>query len=595
VGGNRLVWRIYPAFLLITAAALLAVGGFASGWMRDFYFERVAEGLESRARLLEPQVRRLLEAGDFAALDALCKDLGPASRTRITVVLPLGRVVADSDEDVTTMEDHSRRPEILEARTAGTGSSTRWSDTLRKNMMYVAVRLRNGDETLAFLRASVPVSDLRQLMRHLYGQLALGGLVVAVLAAVVGFGVYRRIVGPLDEIRRGVDRFARGELTTRIAVPRSKEAAGLAQAVNQMAEQLDDRLNTVLRQRNELDAVLASMVEGVLAVDAEERVLSINRAAARMLGVSGASARGRTIQEVLRNPELQDFVGRALEADAPIEGEAVLREAAGERFLQAHGSVLRDAQGERIGALIVLNDVTRLRRLENVRRDFVANVSHELRTPITSIKGSVETLLDGAIENRRDTQKFLAVVAKHADRLESIIDDLLLLSRIEQEAERADLQTEPALVRDILAEAVDACALKAADKQITVETDCPEPLRIEANAPLLTQALINLIDNAVKYSPHGATVRVEASSEGETVTIAVHDRGCGIPEVHLARLGERFYRVDRARSRRQGGTGLGLAIVKHILEAHGGRFSVESVVGEGSTFRVHLPADLADA
>jgi two-component system phosphate regulon sensor histidine kinase PhoR len=325
-----------------------------------------------------------------------------------------------------------------------------------------------------------------------------------------------------------------------------------------------------------------------VAVDSQERLISINRAGGTMLGVTSEAARGRAIQEVVRNPGMQAFVSRVLSEAGPVEGDVTLVDPSGERFLQVHGAVLRDAQGSRIGAVIVLNDVTRLRRLENLRREFVANVSHELKTPITSIKGYVETLLDGALKNPQESEKFLGVVARHADRLNSIIEDLLLLSRIEQDAEKSTLETEDARLRDVFAEAADACAARSIEKGIRIDIDCPDDMAVPLNVPLMRQAVVNLIDNAVKYSEPGTTVRIEGSRVGDEVVISVCDRGCGIDKEHLARLGERFYRVDTARSRQQGGTGLGLAIVKHIAQAHGGRLSVESAPGQGSVFRIHL-------
>ncbi|HNT36848.1 MAG TPA: ATP-binding protein, partial [bacterium] len=263
-----------------------------------------------------------------------------------------------------------------------------------------------------------------------------------------------------------------------------------------------------------------------------------------------------------------------------------------ERTLLARGTLLQDASGRTVGAVVVFSDVTRLRRLENMRRDFVANVSHELRTPVTSIKGFVETLLDGAINDRDDAQRFLGIIARHADRLNAIIEDLLTLSRIEQEVRRAEIEREVCRLRPILASVIEVCSLRAAEKSIRTELSCEDTLECKMNAPLVEQAVINLVDNAIKYSPSEATVQIAAQQTNDACTISVEDSGCGIPQEHLPRLFERFYRVDKARSRNLGGTGLGLAIVKHIVQAHQGTVSVVSEMGKGSRFTIHIPKSL---
>jgi two-component system phosphate regulon sensor histidine kinase PhoR len=370
-----------------------------------------------------------------------------------------------------------------------------------------------------------------------------------------------------------------------------------------MAAAIEVQLRTIQRQLNEQDAVLQSMMEGVLAVDNDERLLRLNAAAARLLRVDGDRVQGRPIQEVIRNVELQRFIARLLASRAPQEGEVILRDepqsagrpnsgalVAGERFMQAHGTVLRDEQGRGIGALVVLNDVTRLRRLETVRREFVANVSHELKTPITSIKGFVETLLDGAWQNPDDARRFLEIVAKQSERLNAIIEDLLVLSSLEQETTDGRAVLGDGGVCEVLQAAVQVCAVKAAEKGVAIAIDCPAGLRAPMNAPLIEQAVVNLIDNAVKYSESGQSIDISARTTPDGLVIRVRDHGAGIAPEHVPRLFERFYRVDRGRSRQQGGTGLGLAIVKHIAKAHGGTVTVESKVGEGSTFEVTLPA-----
>jgi two-component system phosphate regulon sensor histidine kinase PhoR len=291
----------------------------------------------------------------------------------------------------------------------------------------------------------------------------------------------------------------------------------------------------------------------------------------------------------VRHPDLQNFVTRALASSRQVDGEIILRDNGRDRLLQVRGTTLRDPQGKAFGALIVFNDVTRLRRLEQARRDFVANVSHELKTPITSIKGFVETLLDGAIREPDNALNFLQIIARHAERLNEIIDDLLSLSRIEQDSEQGKITLSHDPMKGVLHEAIQVCQERAAAKAIEIDLECPDDLAAEINSPLLSQAVVNLIDNAVKYSPPKRPVHVEAREEMGEVIILVRDHGPGIAPEHLPRLFERFYRVDGGRSRKEGGTGLGLAIVKHIAQAHGGYVTLQSAPGKGSTFLIHLP------
>jgi two-component system, OmpR family, phosphate regulon sensor histidine kinase PhoR len=587
---KRLVWQLFPSYLLITLVALLAITLYAVSAIHGFYLDQLSDDLQSKGHLLAGELRARLSARDRPGLESWVKEHGKDALARITVILPPGKVIADSDHDPATMEDHGDRPEVLRAASGQVGRSFRYSPTIGKDMMYVAFPVDDGGKVAAILRLAVPVETIAGALHAIYARVALGGVAVALAATGISLLVSRRISRPLEEMKRGADRFAGGDLAWRLAIPETAETAALAERLNAMAEQLGERIQRLLEQRNEQQAVLSSMVEGVLAVDKEERILSMNQAGGKLLEVDPHEAEGRTIQEAVRNTDLQEFVARTLAGQEPVEGDIVLRDNGG-RFLQAHGTILHDAHGRAIGAVIVLNDVTRLHRLETVRRDFVANVSHELKTPITSIKGFVETLLDGALKNPEDAERFLRIVARQTDRLNAIIEDILTLSRVEDQAAKSRIQLERGRIADILKSAVQLCELSAKAKNIAVKLDCDPSMTLPINAPLLEQAVVNLIDNAIKYSDAGGEITVTARGEGAEAVIAVQDRGCGIGEEHLPRIFERFYRVDKARSRTLGGTGLGLAIVKHIVLAHGGTVRVESAPGRGSTFFIRLPVN----
>ncbi|PIU54340.1 MAG: PAS domain-containing sensor histidine kinase, partial [Deltaproteobacteria bacterium CG07_land_8_20_14_0_80_60_11] len=429
---KRLIWRLFPSYLLITLISLLAVTWYASRSWRQFYLAQTAGDLETRARLVETHLRGKLAAGG-PPIDMLCKELGRLTITRLTVILPSGAVAGDTDEDPARMNNHGDRPEIQTAMKGGVGISTRFSFTLGHDMMYVAVPVREQDRVVGVVRAALPMAAMAQALRALYFRIGLGAAGIVLMMAILSLFISRRLTRPLEDLKRGARRFAQGDLDRKLPVPASEELGSLAEAMNNMAAQLEDRIRTLIRQGQEQEAILASMVEGVLALDKEDRLITINRAGARMLRVNPEAVQDLTIQEVVTNPELRWFINRLLSAQESIEGEVTLKTDGQQRVLQVHGTALRDAEGMVIGTLVVFHDITHLRRLETARRDFVANVSHELKTPITSIKGFVETLLAGALKEPENAEKFLRIIAQQTDRLHEIIDDLLSLSRIEQE------------------------------------------------------------------------------------------------------------------------------------------------------------------
>jgi two-component system, OmpR family, phosphate regulon sensor histidine kinase PhoR len=593
---RRLFWRIFATYLLVIALCVAAVGIFSVRSARSFYISHTEAELQARAQLVSEQLAGQIGSVAAGTLESIVQRLGAASGTRITVIsagapgVAGGTVLADSDATPAQMGDHSDRPEYREAAAGGVGVSIRHSTTLNEEMMYVAIPVTEGGHVTSVFRAAIPLTRVNLALAELYGRIAVATLVVAALAALLGLYVSRRISGQVREIKDGAERLAGGDFAHKLYVPRTLEFAAVAESLNAMAEELDEKIGTLTRERNEREAVLASMVEGVLAVDADERIIALNDAAAKLAGVTPEEAEGRTVQEVLRNPDLQHVVAQTLSGHQPVEADIVMRVGADERSLQANGTLLRAGDGDAsAGAVVVLNDVTRLKRLEAVRRDFVANVSHELKTPVTSIKGFAETLEDGALDDPETARRFVGIIVGQADRLNSIIGDLLSLSTLEQRDGESRLTLQRADVCDVIRVAVEVCEPKAQAKAISIVVACESCLLGAVNTPLLEQAVVNLIDNAVKYSPEGSRVEVGLAETDEEIVIVVTDHGPGIPREHLPRLFERFYRVDKARSRDLGGTGLGLAIVKHIAQAHGGRVSVDSRVGVGSSFRIHLP------
>lgn len=585
---KKLIWQLFPPFLLITFISLLATTLYVTKHWRQLYLDQVTSTLLRLAHLHESQVRDLLLREENQRLQEITRAFGQQTFIRFSVFQPDGKPLADSDHDPERMENHADRPEIRTALQGQTGISTRRSYTLEERMIYLALPVQDDGRIVGVIRTALPVTDVDANLRDIYFKIVLGSLAIVLLAAAFIFFITRRLSLPLTAINQGAERFARGDLSSKVPVPRSEELAKLAEALNHMAAQLADRFRTILQQRQEQEAILASMVEGVVAVDNNDRIITLNKAGGRLLMVNPEAAKGQSIQEIIRNKELQRFLYQARATTTPVEGEIVLN-GLSQRNIQLHGTRLLDSQGKAIGVLVVMNDVTAMRRLERVRRDFVANVSHELRTPITSIKGFIETLQSGAIDEPDNAKNFLQIIGRQADRLNQIIEDLLTLSRIEQEEEEGKVVLSLGPLKPVLQAAIQISEVKAAAKQINIQLKCPEGFQANINPPLLEEAVINLIDNAIKYSPPQTSITVEVERAPEKVLIRVRDQGRGIAMEHLPRLFERFYRVDTSRSRRVGGTGLGLAIVKHIAQAHNGWVTVDSTLGQGSVFTLHLP------
>jgi two-component system, OmpR family, phosphate regulon sensor histidine kinase PhoR len=584
----RLIYKLFPSYLLITLLSLIAVSWYALSFTRQFYLERTRVDLEVSGRLLEKQVLSLLSPLDEKAVDLLCKNAAAKTITRVTVILPDGRVVGDSEEMPANMDNHRERAEIRAAFKGDVGVSIRYSDTIEQNMMYVAFPMDADGTLVGVLRTSLSVNAIDERIGAIRWRIAVGSLLVALLASGISWFVSRRITQPLEKMRNSARRFANGDLVHRLALSNIREFSDLAETMNQMAEQLQQRIDEINRQRSKTEAVLSSMREGVIATDMDQRVISINQTAAKMFDISMESVFGRSVLEVIRNHEFQEFMDRSLSTGESVESD-ILHYNDGERIFNVQCTPLLDALKKRIGGLVVISDVTQLRRLENMRRDFAASVSHEIKTPLTAIKGFVETLCTGDLDDREETRKFLNIIDKHVNRLAMIIDDLMQLSRIERDDEIQQIGLACCRIEDVLNTAVNLCSEGIKEKEIAVQRTVESGLSGCFDATLLEQAAVNLLDNAIKYSSEKSVVQIQAQTVGDEIQIRFKDQGMGIAQKHLPRLFERFYRVDKARSRKLGGTGLGLAIVKHIAQAHDGHISVESELEKGSTFTLHLP------
>lgn len=591
----RLFWQIYPAIVFTTVISLIAVVWFISESGRTFYLSQLEEGLQRRAQLIELTIAAAATGPDDR-LQSFVRQAGRKGSTRITLVDINGVVLADSNEDHTKMDNHANRPELQKALAGQQGSSIRFSRTVGQNMLYVAIPIQLNNGKQAALRLSVPTTTYEEKLTSIRNKIIFIGLGIIALAAVLALFSARRISRPLEQMKQGAERLTKGRIDQLIKISSehmSVEMAGLAGALNKMADEINRRVRVIIQQRNELEAVFSSMADSVVAIDVNRKILRMNNAATNLFKLSSEAVKGEPVNGVIRNQDLLNLIEEALTKNRTLKEEVTLFDGTEPLILQVHVVPLADEQ-QPMGVLLVMHDLTKLNRLENIRQDFVANVSHELKTPITAVKGYVETLLDGALENTEDAVRFLTIVSKQANRLDSIIDDLLALSRIENKQESGQVALTSQPVTPVFEAAVQTLSRHAQEKDITVKVESPDSLTVPMNKPLLEQAIINLLQNAIAYSPANSTVTLravpgEAMNGGKMVNLSVIDQGPGIPKKHLPRLFERFYRCDKGRNRDMGGTGLGLAIVKHIAHSHHGRVDVTSVTGKGSTFTLSIP------
>lgn len=520
------------------------------------------------------------------------------SGARVTVINAAGVVLADSSGGAGTQR--AQEAEIQEALANGEGEDVRYSGELKRQVVFRAVRYQASTGTPMVIRMSVPLEDIGFPLVELHKRLLAVSVLILVAGAIVSFVFSRMLAGRVEQLENFSRRVAHGDFRPlRFGGPRD-ELAGLADALNETASQLKSNIQSLSGERTRSSAILGSMAEGVAVVDAQERLVFYNRAFADILNLRIEGGEGRPIIEVVRNSDLLGIIRKALRAGKRLQTDIVMGFVQQRSFSVtaspvkpldsgAAGTAAVSSEADQTsGAVVVLHDVTELRRLERVRQDFVANVSHELKTPLTAIQGFAETLLAGALDDPQNNRRFLEIIREHAARLGRVTDDLLKLARIE--AGKMEVQFSSVNLADLVETCAETTLLKAAQKQIALHVDIPATMpAVRGDGGLLHEVLQNLLDNAVQYTPTGGKIDVSASLRDGAAFITVADTGIGIPAVDQERIFERFYRVDAARSREVGGTGLGLSIAKHIVEAHGGRIWVESEVGLGSKFTFSVP------
>ena len=593
----RLLRRHIALKLTLTLLGFVAASVLVSGLYLNHALERLAvESLETRlataAALLHDEARALLSARPPSALQEFALRVARPSRSRVTLITTDGRVVADSEvapADLPRVENHAGRPEVAAALGGRQGRDLRRSATIDAPLLYVAVPLTEGGAVRGVLRLALPLSVVTASHADVHRAMLVGAALALAVALGIGLFVAGRVTRPVVEMETIARRMSDGDFTARAPTRSPDEIGRLGRALNVMSARLRGKIGDLEHEQAKIGAMLDGMVEGVIAVDARDHIVAMNEPARALFGVDASRGERKPLLEVIRNVDLHALLRDVRRAGTPALARRELTVAGGPpRTVQAN-AVPVNLGADGVGVVMVLHDVSELRRLETIRTEFVANVSHELRTPLTAIHGYLETLLGGDLAEREQARRFLEIVFRHTERLGRLLDDLTDLSNIE--LGRVQLQLGPAAVGDVVGSVLEIMSRRAEARGVTLTAALAAGLpEVTADHDRLEQILINLVDNAVKYTEAGGRVTVSARTiDAALVEIAVADTGVGIPPADLPRITERFYRVDRARSRELGGTGLGLAIVKHLVIAHGGELTIESEPGRGTTIRFTLP------
>ncbi len=584
---SRFLWKLYAGYALLILLTAGLIGSLVAARIESETLEETDRRLRAEALLLRDMALSGLSDPKASRLQERVVELGTEIDTRLTIIAASGEVIADSRADPSRLDNHSNRPEVERARNGEIGQATRFSRTLRQRMRYLAVPIELEGEGVGFARSSLPLTALTDRLSQLRAAVLLAAAVATLVALLLGFLHARRITRPLLEMAVVAEAIAGGNYDASMEIASDDELGTLGRTFNAMSRKLHHSLEMVEADRNKLTAILTSMVEGVVAVDRDERVVHINRVAGSLLGIVPDDCIGRPLWEVSRIPELSEALAETLRSEQLVHRSIRL---AGhkDRILDLHASPLDAGGGVLAGAVMVLDDVTQLRRLETMRRDFFGNVSHELKTPVAAIHGLVETLIEDPEAPATIRKRFLNKIRNQSERLSNLVTDLLSISRLESGGGIGDL--EPLDLEEVIDSITRSLTPTAEARQVTIATTCPEePCWVLGDEEALRQAIGNLVQNAIKFSPPDGVVEVRVTTRSDIVSIEVEDHGIGIEPRHLERIFERFYRVDKARSRELGGTGLGLAIVKHTVLAMNGQVDVESTPGRGTVFRISLP------
>lgn len=578
-----LAFQIALPFVLLLVAILGVLSLYLSSYIRESYLDILKNNLLSETHLVADRMAVLIASStDTAAIEDRVKTYASLLGTRVTIIDPTGKVLGESSTDPQDMENHLNRPEIQRALHKNASTEMRFSKTLQTQMLYAAAPILTGDKVIGVARLAVSLQTIQRNEGHLLQTVTAATVAAALMAALLAVLIATYTVRPIKQLTQTAQAITNGQPVDIPAHPRQDEVGQLQQSIQVMAERLNQQIDDLRTERGKLEAVLANMTDGVIIVDAEGVVQLINPAALQLFMGGEDELLNKSLVEVVRNYQFVDLWRKCQTTGE--QQVTTLETAPNHLFIQGIATPLENSLPGM--TLLVFQNLTRLRRLETVRSDFVSNVSHELRTPLASLKALTETLEEGALDDPPAAHRFLQRMNTEIDNLTQMVHELLELSRIE--SNKVPLQRLPVQVCEMATPAVERMQMQAERAGLTLTMDCPDGLPLViADSSRIEQVLVNLIHNAIKFTKPGGSISVSAYPDGQNVTITVRDTGVGIQPEILPRIFERFYKVDRARS--SGGTGLGLSIARHIIQAHGGRIWAESVVNQGSTFFFTLP------
>ncbi|GIN70812.1 PAS domain-containing sensor histidine kinase [Bacillus sp. J14TS2] len=586
---HKLWVRITFSFLLLISVLLVLSGLFLSRMMKDTYYDLKETHLLQTSKLVVNVIEREDLLSTPPELQEEMDLLAESIQSRLTVLDQAGNVLADSEDSPAEMDNHLNRPEVKQVLQdqAASGLSIRYSKTLGFHMMYVTVPMMEGDETVGAIRVAYSLQKIDLALRKLWISISISLLTVFLLTGLIGTRLAKSISKPIEEMISVSARLKEKDFSARVHHQPRGELGQLATSINTLASSLKNQMETIQENEQQLSGVLANMTSGVLLVDMQGRILLANKAMAQFMGEDPQAFPGKMHMDASRNLEFSSLMEECLKTGQELRKEITFYYPR-ERIMDVHLAPYVRENQVRKGMIAVLHDVTEVRRLENMRRDFVANVSHELKTPITSVKGFAETLLDGAMHDEDVCREFLSIIYQESERLHRLISELLYLSRIEQH--HIPLKLEQMNMTEAVWNMVNTIQKEAKKKKLTlVLPEQRHDIWMEGEKDRVHQIVLNLLSNAIAYTPEEGKIVVELWEEADQVKLSISDTGIGIPASELPRIFERFYRVEKARSRRSGGTGLGLAIVKHLTESHHGKIEVQSEEGKGTTFIITLP------
>lgn len=585
---NKLWLKISFRFLLLLFFVLLAIGFFIGDLMKNTYMDMTRNQLFQDANIVSEFINSKEIRKQSNELQEKVESFYAENQPRITIIDANGDVIADSEDNPAKMESHANRPEFKDIikRHKKNAESIRFSETLGYNMMYVATPIQNDDQVVGVIRVAFTLQNIDHAIKKLWLSLGLAMGITLILASIIAISLAKGITRPIEDIIQVARRLSEKDYSSRVRAKTNGELEQLSIAINTLAKSLQHQMEEISENQQKLTGVLTNMVSGVMLINPEGRIVLVNPAMEKIIGSTADQLRGKLHIEAGKSFGLSQLIDQSLKKKIKIHDEVQMYYP-DQRILDAHLAPYLGANGEIKGIITVLHDITDIRRLEKMRSEFVANVSHELKTPITSLKGFAETLLDGAMYDPEIAKSFLTIIHDESERLHRLITDILHLSKIEQH--QLPFHPEPLNVTGVIYETIDTIQEEINKKQLTIKLPNQKPVIIDAEKDRLQQIILNLVANAVTYTPDKGTIEIGIVEKDDQIELTVKDTGIGISKEELPRIFERFYRVDKARSRNSGGTGLGLAIVKHLVESHHGSIQVDSEEGKGTLFTITLP------